>query len=109
MVTALIGNPLPKTSEAGVPLPHRQLHPKTRRASNRQATSLAGPDLTSLEQPEPTDPTGGEVRYVLGLFFTLFTVTLLPMLLLLLYLIWNPDGLQYDATPQGDWSSWHPG
>lgn len=50
-----------------------------------------------------------EVRYITTMIAIMIFVLVLPALLMMAYLIFNPDAFTYDITPQKDFSSWSPG
>lgn len=50
-----------------------------------------------------------EGRRFAYLVLMMFSLLVLPGVLVLLYIAFNPNSFQYDITPQVDFSSWHPG
>lgn len=50
-----------------------------------------------------------EDQYMLRMILLLFVALVLPSLIAIVYMIVNPDALQYDIRPQIDFSMWNSG
>lgn len=90
MVPALIATPSPNKTE------------------NDSAREIK-PSIEVERHGDGVDAAYDEDRHIIGLLMLLLAITVVPAIILAVYIIFNPDSFQYDITPQKDFSTWHPG
>ncbi|WP_168567083.1 hypothetical protein [Crateriforma spongiae] len=93
--------PVPTARHAG----RRQRESESYFHNEKSADTYRDPSETTFAM-ESSDT---EARHLLGMFLLMFALMVLPALLLIVYLVMNPDAFMYEIAPQRDLSSWHPG
>ena len=107
MISALIAQPPPaKTkrtrSKTSAFVPQNELKP----SSSPTAPTIV--PITETVQPSRTDDYNEE-RDILFLVSMMLLVLVVPAVLMLTYIIFNPEAFMYDITPKYDFSSWQLG
>lgn len=102
MITALIAQPPSKTKRPRNTPGEIDLNELSPRHKSETRSTIV--PTTKTIQPSRTDDYDEE-RKILFLVSMMILVLVVPAVLMLIYIIFNPDAFMYDITPKYDFSS----
>ncbi len=108
MITALIAKPPPRTRTLEKPTRLDPPAPRRGLPKNHSDSSTFQVPQRTFDPPDVIDDYD-EGQHITKLILMMLLVLVLPAILLLVYIVLNPESFQYDITPQQDFSSWRHG